>query len=288
MIYDRLYRPTKDELIYHYCGADAFAQIVRSRTIWHTVYSALNDATERKWGFAQFQEAADKQRKVCGADFIDRITTIVRLTQDHSVAMICSFSLNGDLLSQWRAYADDGRGFAIGFSPQELEWPAKPLRVLYDRAAQRSELTNNIKHVFEVEKRFGFRYDARFQQHWFDFGLDLCAYKHPSFAEEVEIRNVHISALALGENERRIMIPLGGIDGDGERRAGPQPINYRVRNGEQVPYVVLDMTDGRRNAPIKEIVLGPKNPDREANVEMFLVSLGWDGIKVRRSDAPYV
>jgi Protein of unknown function (DUF2971) len=288
MIYDRLYRPTKDELIYHYCGADAFAQIVRSRTMWHTAYSALNDATERKWGFAQFQEAADKLRKVCGADFMDRVTTIVRLTQDHSVAMISSFSLNGDLLSQWRAYADDGRGFAIGFSPQELEWPAKPLRVLYDRAAQRNELTNNIKHVFEVEKRFGFRYDARFQQHWFHFGLDLCAYKHPSFAEEVEIRNVHISALALGENERRIMIPLGGIDGDGERRAGPQPINYRVRNGEQVPYVVLDMTDGRRNAPIKEIVLGPKNPDREANVEMFLVSLGWDGIKVRRSDAPYV
>ncbi|MGY3593967.1 hypothetical protein ACVIGB_002016 [Bradyrhizobium sp. USDA 4341] len=84
------------------------------------------------------------------------------------------------------------------------------------------------------------------------------------------------------------MIPLGGIDGDGMRRAGPQQINYRVRNGIQVPYVVLDMTDGGRNAPIKELVLGPKNPDTEDNVATFLASVGWKDVKVSRSDAPYV
>jgi hypothetical protein len=188
---------------------------------------------------------------------------------------------------QWRAYADDGRGFAIGFSAHELEMPAKPLRVLYDRAAQRHELTNNIKHIFQVEKDYGFKYDEKFRQHWFNFGLDLCAYKHPSFVEEQEIRRVHITALALNENEGR-MVPLGAIDGSGVRRSGPVPIHYRVRNGVKVPYVVLDITDGGRNAPIKEMVLGPKNHDSETNVEMFLASLGWNGIKVRRSDAPYV
>jgi hypothetical protein len=210
-----------------------------------------------------------------------------RLTQDHSAAMISCYSLNGDLLSQWRAYADDGRGFAIGFSAHELEMPAKPLRVLYDKAAQRHELINNIKHVFQVEKEYGFKYDENFRKHWYDFGLDLCAYKHPSFAEEQEIRRVHITALALNENERR-MVPLGAIDGSGVRRSAPVPIHYRVRNGVQVPYVELDITDGGRNAPIKEIVLGPKNPDNERNIEMFLASAGWDRVKVRRSDAPYV
>jgi Protein of unknown function (DUF2971) len=123
MLFDRLYKPN-DELMYHYCGADAFAQIIHTRTMWHTAFTALNDATERKWGFEQFHSVADELRKECGADFIDRITEIVRLTQDHSVAMISSYSLNGDLLSQWRAYADDGRGFAIGFSAKELEMPA--------------------------------------------------------------------------------------------------------------------------------------------------------------------
>ena len=60
MIQDREYKPTTDELIYHYCGADAFTQIIRSQTMWHTAYSVLNDATERKWGLNQFEDAADK------------------------------------------------------------------------------------------------------------------------------------------------------------------------------------------------------------------------------------
>jgi hypothetical protein len=64
-------------------------------------------------------------------------------------------------------------------------------------------------------------------------------------------------------------------------------VKYRVRNGVQVPYVALDMTDGGNNSPIKEIVLGPKNRDEEANVAMFLTSTGWNNVKIRRSDAPY-
>jgi Protein of unknown function (DUF2971) len=287
MLFDRLYKPTNDELIYHYCGADAFAQIIRTRTMWHTAFTALNDASERKWGFEQFQNAADELRKVCGADFVDRITEIVRLTQDHSVAMVSSYSLDGDLLSQWRAYAGDGHGFAIGFFSRELEMPAKPLRVLYERAAQRKEVAHAIKHGHEVEKRPGFNYDLNYMRYWFDLGLDLCAYKHPAFAEEKEIRRAHISFLALSESEKQ-MFPLGAIDSAGNVRSGPVPINYRNRNGVEIPYVSLDITDGGKNSPIKEIVLGPKNHDKEADVEKLLTDAGWKGVKVRRSDAPYV
>lgn len=286
MIEDRYYKAKDGELIYHYCGADAFAQIVRTQTMWHTAFTALNDATERKWGYEQFEDAANKLRESFGAEFIDNIIEIVRLTRDHSIAMIASYSLDGDVLSQWRAYADDGRGYAIGFSSRELILPAKSLRVLYDRAAQRRELTGNIKHVFQTEKNFGFRYDEKFFQHWLRFGLDLCAYKHHAFAEEQEVRTVHITGLALNENERRI-IPLGAVDSHGVRRAEPALINYRARNGVQIPYVSLDITDGGKNSPIKEIVLGPRNPDTEENVGTFLTTVGRGGVKIRRSDAPY-
>ena len=33
---------------------------------------------------------------------------------------VSCFSADGDVLSQWRAYADDGHGFAIGFAPAEF------------------------------------------------------------------------------------------------------------------------------------------------------------------------
>jgi len=38
-------------------------------------------------------------------------------------AYIACFSEKGDLLSQWRAYADDGEGVAIGFDPNGGRFP---------------------------------------------------------------------------------------------------------------------------------------------------------------------
>jgi hypothetical protein len=34
---------------------------------------------------------------------------------------VCSFSKDGNDLSQWRSYADDGRGYVLGFDTQALE-----------------------------------------------------------------------------------------------------------------------------------------------------------------------
>jgi hypothetical protein len=286
MIHDRLYKPGADEIVYHYCRPEAFLEIVKSRTIWHSAYSVLNDTMEREWGHKIFMQVAEQLRGECGSDVIDRIEKIVEISQESSVAMISSYSLDADVLSQWRAYTDDGRGFAIGFSTHDMEMPAKPMRVLYDRAAQITELTGNIRHVFDYEKSIGFPYNEQFSSHWFMFGLDLCAYKNPAFAEEMEIRRVHVSALALGEVSKRI-IPLGAIDGEGVRRSLPVDVNFRVSNGMLVPYVVLDYTDGRRNSPIKEVVLGPKNTNLEMNIEILLNAAGLTNIAIRRSLASY-
>ncbi|WP_353867109.1 DUF2971 domain-containing protein [uncultured Desulfovibrio sp.] len=38
---------------------------------------------------------------------------------------ICCLSEHGDILSQWRTYADDGRGFAIGFSVENTNFYKK-------------------------------------------------------------------------------------------------------------------------------------------------------------------
>jgi hypothetical protein len=285
MIKDRLYKPIDDEIVYHYCRPDAFLEIVRSGTIWHSAYTVLNDTMEREWGYRIFIEVTEQLRGECGADFIDRIQAIVKISQTNSVAMISSYSLNGDVLSQWRAYADDGRGFAIGFSTRRMDMPAKPLKVLYDRAAQVKELTGNIRHVFQHEQSVGFKYNDEFRAHWYTFGLDLCAYKNPAFAEEMEIRRVHIS-LALDEVTKGV-IPIGAIDRQNVRRSPAVQVDFRVSNGVLVPYVVLDYTDGGKNEPLKEVVLGPKNANLESNVEILLSTMGLNNVAIKRSQAPY-
>src|SRR5262249_40637048 len=132
MILDRLYTPSDDELIYHYCPAQAFIDIITSKTVWLSAFYALNDATERSWGYSISERVIEELKKDADPKFIETIRALISRAYFHSLLMIGSFSLDGDIISQWRAYADDGRGFVIGFSPKLLQAPAKKLRVLYD------------------------------------------------------------------------------------------------------------------------------------------------------------
>jgi len=200
--------------------------------------------------------------------------------------MISSYSLNPDLLSQWRSYADDGRGFAIGFSPKLMKMPAKQLRVLYDEDLQLAELLGNLNHTYEYEKSIGSKYGDEFKSHWFAIGMDLCAYKNPAFREEMEVRLTHVSGL-VPESSHGKIIPLGARGENGERLCEPCEVKFRARNGVIVPYVALDYTNRGALSPIKEIILGPRNENAESNIEILLNTTGIRDVIVRRSMVPY-
>jgi Protein of unknown function (DUF2971) len=284
MILDRLYRPTENELIYHYCRPEAFLEIVNSRSIWLSASYTLNDVTERSWGYSTFAKAAKTLEREVGSEFINKIAEPVIAGDSHSILMIACFSLDVDVLSQWRAYADDGRGFAIGFSPKLMQIPAKPLRVLYDEDAQMHELIGSLKHTYEVEKSTGFKYGDEFQNHLFQMGLDLCAYKNPAFREEREIRLAHFCGI---DRKAKKVLSLGARAPDGKRLSEPLKTHFRMSKGVLVPYVIVDYSDKGAVAPIKEIVLGPRNENAELNIEVFLNTIGGADVTVRRSKVPY-
>jgi hypothetical protein len=174
MLLDRLYRPANNELIYHYCSSAAFVGIVNSRSMWLSAYDSLNDSTERGWGYQVFKKATSQLSKEIDHRFIEAISTMVDNAYSMAMTMIGRYSLDSDVLSQWRAYADDGRGFAIGFSPDQMEMPAKPLRVLYEQDQQMGELLGNIRHSYRHEKSIGFQYNDELKSHFYNIGLDLC------------------------------------------------------------------------------------------------------------------
>lgn len=283
MIFDRLYDPPDGELIYHYCYPEAFVHIVTSRAIWHSAYNVLNDSMEREWGYSIFTKAAKRLPREVDRSFVDRIDAIIKAVNSYSVAMIACYSLDADVLSQWRAYADSGRGFAIGFSSQFMQMPAKKLRVLYDEESQIEELLGNLNHVFEYEKSIGFKFDDQFQAHWANVGLDLCAYKNPSFGEEKEIRSVHLSALTSD----REVVPLGALDREGKRLSESVEVKFRIRDGVLVPYVAVDYTNLGKNSPIKEVILGPQNENQESHIELFLKTVGLKDVAIKRSRVPF-
>lgn len=110
------------ETLYHYTDLRGLEGIVKSGKFWFTDYRHLNDPSELKHGV---DIARDVARDIAtGAD------GRVRLFIDHLLDLFCHdnfastleffiacFSRARDDLGQWRAYADNGRGVAIGLSP---------------------------------------------------------------------------------------------------------------------------------------------------------------------------
>jgi hypothetical protein len=288
MIKDRFYIPAENELIYHYCPPEAFLGIVQSRTIWASAYYTQNDSMERNWGYHIFERTIDRLRDRVDERFIAITTDIIRSTFNTAMIMLSCYSLDADVLSQWRGYANDGLGFAIGFSKALMKLPAKPLRVLYDEGIQLCELYGNLMHVHDYEKSIGFKYDDKFQRHIHGIGADLCAYKNPAFHEEKEIRLVHASGL-LPEGSSSKIVPLGARNPEKpeERLSEPIDIRFRISKGLIVPYVALDYSTSGAVNPIRSVILGPPNPNAERNVEIFLNTLGLVDVTVRRSRAPY-
>ena len=107
--------------LYHYTNGYGLKGILESGRIWFTDYRHLNDPSELTHGIDMAHDVA--RLLGTGADgrvrlFLENIKDLFRHDNFATTLefFIASFSRARDDLGQWRAYADNGRGFAIGFS----------------------------------------------------------------------------------------------------------------------------------------------------------------------------
>jgi hypothetical protein len=201
---------------------------------------------------------------------------------------VSSLSENGDLLSQWRGYADNGTGFSIGFDPARLRignsnaalQVGELRRVIYDPKQHARLVKDLINGMIAIVRRFrkellskkmllnrspdsfsswiGLRINELLAEWSFQF-------KDSSFSEECEWRIIASKS---------------------------KPIDFRSSLGRVVPYLQVDMTaiDGAL-MPVSRIYLGPKQDETEAARAPAYVfnryGYGHDGIEVVKSRVPY-
>ena len=124
---DKLRKEPAPPLIYHYTDDAGLRGIFESGRLWCTDIFSLNDTSEIRYGVANACELLDQAATKSGAANQFRVlaTSVIKeLTariEESGEFFVCCFSKAHDDLGQWRAYADDGRGFAIGFSGDVLE-----------------------------------------------------------------------------------------------------------------------------------------------------------------------
>lgn len=116
-------RPPK--LIYHYTNDVGLRSILETGALWLTDINSLNDPSELQHGVNVasdliLKSASGRSREI--QFFIENFRSVLARTASQVANyFVCCFSKNGDELGQWRAYADNGRGYALAFDADQLE-----------------------------------------------------------------------------------------------------------------------------------------------------------------------
>lgn len=295
MLMDRLVHGTDEQIVYHYCSAETLRAILESKRIRFTDINMLNDSYEAKWGYSAFEEAATRLIKRTGVPesapempvaFFDSVDEVLSRIQTIAHPFVSCFSSDGDSLEQWRAYADDGRGFAIGFRTSVLQQlPVSVLSVEYDRETQ-------IKEMMAALMTLYFRKNANTKGEQDNFFEDcvltatyMVAFKHSAFRHEQEFRCLHAVNVRF-ENESIRFSDQGGQNASGEQFDG-LPVSFQVRDNHLCAYLDMPffLQDGTH--PIAELVLGPKNHSSLGNVLLYMGGLGYSKVGLKASAIPY-
>ena len=313
------------EIVYHYCSLESFLAIIKNSTIRLTNITKSNDRDEIRYCFDAFEDTLRKSCKQFSQKYIDNIevknffdeidydSLVSRAVVNESlIYYVACFSSESDLLSQWRGYANDGKGVAIGFYSRNFVL-AKDLKnikynkITYDMKTVKSELHNYI--IKKLEKA-SLKADSSLSiSPYMDAINDIISgmvynavfYKNPAFQEENEwrlvyypfgnIRNLLISHKSkdLSSNQLfydRMYEPIEyKKDYNGILRGNMQ---FRCSDEKIISYVDMNF-DSIKEHMLADIVIGPKSFADDKDLRLFLMSNCYDlsKISIRKSKATY-
>ena len=120
---------------YYYCSLSTFLNIIKNTQVYLSDPLKMNDTLEIKWYLEKLNNEAralnrqefdlpdsifEKMKSRSHLDFtFEEFMEKLDSRGQRSIYISC-FSKNPDLLSQWRAYAEDGTGVSIGFDLNKL------------------------------------------------------------------------------------------------------------------------------------------------------------------------
>lgn len=293
-------------LLYHYCSNDTFLKIIGNSEIWLSELTLSNDSMEGAWVRKVLLEECRERNLSPHAldDFAEKATFLLEV---FSAAGFC-LSAEGDLLSQWRGYADNGAGVAIGFDRKTIEELCESTkekgtgasldRVVYESPEQRAAIQPHADKLVDFiergalsaqsgaasllglyseeddkkRKQLSFAY---FFQFLFMMNM-LFTFKNPAFSEEKEWRILSIMSKTTLEGKS---MKSGGY-------SNPQNLDFRARGDHIVPYLRLPIPNDKKGC-IREIILGPRNRTPEPVIRAALEKFGFHDVTIRRSAATY-
>ena len=275
-------------IFYHYTTRTGLEGILRSGGLRATYRLKMND-------YREFKYASDlvfytlSEVEICHdlPPATQRMVTYVRknlnkflkYTAQKSYAYCACLTVSLDSPSQWKTYADNGNGFAIGLNLYHIlkdqiatKMKAEPFvfcsPVIYNKQIQRS-LVRDLVHV-------GIRDFLTFAENCSICALDLTALRDRITQEIVVQLLVHTNFIKApiynGEGEMRLFLePNNGT-------LEASDIQYFKRDNESIPFIFMSLRNPITNRlPLTEIKVGlnAEFAEQKRFLECLLDELGY-------------
>ena len=277
------------DIVYHYTTLENFISIIENQSFFFTNLNYLNDRKEYDHGVEiiletiKVYEASESKLKILKI-VEENLESIYK-----SSRYIACFSNNGDLLSQWRAYGNQGKGIALGFDTYNIndfaDGYVNGMYIEYREELQKNIIQEIIKIIldyFENIKDFldWGKYDSEFLisnciiQFLEEF---ISAFKHPSFSEEKEFRLEYKIDKNINKEDNNKLL-------------------FRSNGNLIIPFFKLKYIDKKdnlsitnRKLPLEKIIIGPSVDFKlnKLSIESFLSKNGYNDVKIVQSTIPY-
>lgn len=281
--------------LYHYCSIETFFNIMKSNSIWLSDIQQSNDSLELSYMKSFYGTLVNNATTEFMRNHIEKgqryngweLATLLEVFTTPSLLQVTKswgfcLSEKGDLLSQWRGYADDGLGVSIGFNRNYLaagvdtltgELPSNDTDAV--GLIQFKKVDYSLKHVqHRVEEIFNptecgqcetlNEFREKLQAPLYLIDIEAPYYKHDSFKEECEWRialNFIIGSTCAYSNIniKTDTLSLGHFD-------------YIPSHKKLISHFELNL--GNMRKAIDCIILGPKCKVSITEMQHYLVSLG--------------
>jgi Protein of unknown function (DUF2971) len=278
-------------LVYHYTNDAGLRGILETGRLWLSDIFSLNDPSELSHGVShtvKILNAKAENGPPESKTFAKHFASFYEGGMEGSAHyFVCSFSSDGDDLGQWRAYADNGRGYALGFDGVALEdaFTKKNGAPIPNNSTH--HVTYNDAALIDIhrrmiEKMFGLislprgkrMSAASINEYMKELSITLSLhalraslfFKHEAYENEKEFRFLQIHRADLPAPE----------------------VKRRYRSYELVKYREFDWRQVQSRA-LKQIVVGPAADSRKATrfAKECLAAFNSGAVEVTQSAIPY-
>lgn len=221
------------------------------------------------------------------------------------------------MLSQWRGYADDGRGMCLGFGVDEILKFADisafttTLELEKVEYLSKEELDQRIKNfandlfdliqviLFDInEMDISNDSNTEFEENIYDnlyYNIiaeieESIKFKAEGFKEEKEWRLFIKNSLNKDEIQKKEYSSIGSLSEEARRKSREfvdANVEFNVKKNDIVPFISFGF-DKYHNNLINEVICGPNNMIRKSDLEVFLRKYGYNDCKCRKSNITYI